>query len=462
VNAGALWRDGDLRGGALVAAYALLAGAVSWSVARRLTGTHDFLAGSSDLGIAQGVGLLGGIFLAATAVGVVGQGYVLGWPGAALDLALGLGFGILLCTLLPRLRAGRHASVGALMRHHYGRAVGLIASAISGAAWLLVLAAFVAAGARALAGLTGWTEQSAILATAGVLLVYALPGGMRAVAVSNLAQLALLAALLAWTAAAALAREPTASGPAGAVPFGYLWAVLALSAPTTVLAPDVMLGIASLRDERSARRTLALVVAALVVGGLCLALLGGRAAGLVTLAQPERVLPALIELVLPAAAASVGLVVLFGASVAGAVSELLVCTYVLCEEVRRRGAPADVPLGRARAAMGVITAVAALLAVVNPHVVDMVLMAFRVFVPAVVPQAVAALVGRPPERAWCIASMIAGPATSLGLLVAWPSSAGGAGEPVVWGLLVAIALIAFGARTGVHETYEGSAPDSST
>jgi Na+/proline symporter len=425
--------------------YAALVGAISWRVSRTLRGTRDFLMGETGLGVWQGVGLLGGIFVAATAVGVVGEGYTLGWPGATLDAALGLGFAVLLVWFLPQLRAGGHASVGALIRHHYGEVAGLVAAVTAGAAWLTLLAAFLASAARALAGLTGWSETAAIVVTTAVLLLYAMPGGMRAVAASNLVQLAALGALLLWTAAAALGHTPTSPAPDVSLPIGYLVAVTLLSTPTTVVAPDVILGVMSLADARSARRTLGLVIVSLVAGGLFLALLGGRAARLVDVENPEQALPVLIETVLPGMGASAGLVVLFGASLAGAVSELLVCTFVLREELRRRSRAWE-SLPRARGIMAVAALLAGSLAVYRPQVVEMVLMAFRIYVPALVPQAVAALVGWRPRRSWTVASMVAGPVTALGAYAAAPGARLTAAEPVLWGLLAAGGLLVAGVR----------------
>lgn len=436
---------------AFLIGYAALVGAISWRVSRTLRGTRDFLVGEARLGVRQGVGLLGGIFVAATAVGVVGEGYTLGWPGATLDAALGLGFTVLLVWFLPRMRAKGHASVGALVREHYGEAAGLVGAFTAGAAWLTLLAAFLASAARALAGLTGWSETPAIVVTTAALLLYALPGGMRAVAASNLVQLAALGALLLWTAAATLGRVP-ANAPADvSVPIDYLLAVTLLSAPTTVVAPDVMLGVMSLADARVARRTLALVIVSLVAGGLFLALLGGWAARVVSVGNPEQALPALIETVLPDMGASAGLVVLFGASLAGAVSELLVCTFILREELARRAGGWE-NLTLARATMGVAALLAGGLAVFRPQVVEMVLMAFRIYVPALVPQAVAALAGWRPPPPWATASMVVGPVVALAVYVLAPQARLTVAEPVVWGVLAAAGLLGVGVRRSTIPT----------
>ena len=116
---------------------------------RGLRGPADFLTGRRGLGVEQGIGLFGGIFLAATAVGIVGEGYRRGMAGAALDVALGLGFAILGLTLLradasepscqPR-RAAARASYGPVAGSDRDRAGG---RRVDGS----MLAGFVAAAA---------------------------------------------------------------------------------------------------------------------------------------------------------------------------------------------------------------------------------------------------------------------------------------------------------------------------
>jgi Na+/proline symporter len=181
---------------ALIAGYAVVVAAASWRVARRLHGPEDFLMGRRGLGVAQGIGLFGGIFLAATAVGIVGQGYRRGVAGAALDVALGVGFGILGLTLLDRVRASPHASLAALLRAHYGPVAGAIGTVLVAGAWLIMLAGFVAAAGVALGQLTGWAGVACIAVTVAILLLYAMPGGMRAVTATNFAHLAALAVLI--------------------------------------------------------------------------------------------------------------------------------------------------------------------------------------------------------------------------------------------------------------------------
>jgi hypothetical protein len=195
------------------------------------------------------------------------------------------------------------------------------------------------------------------------------------------------------------------------------------------------------------------------VGGLFLAYLGSRAASLVVVDEPESALPGLIDLVLPAPAAGLGLVVLFGSSLAGAVSELMVCSYLLDEARRGRGSPRSLAAVRAR--LSVVAVAGALMAIVNPLVVDMVLIGFRVFVPAIVPQTVAAVAGYRPAPAFVVASMVAGPAVALGVGVVAPSTTMTAMDPVLWGTLASVAVVLAGIRRAgarlapsIHETYE--------
>ncbi len=212
---------------------------------RGLRGPEDFLSGRRELSVKQGIGLFGGIFLGATAVGVVGQGYQRGIAGAALDLALGLGFAILALTLLERMRGKGQASLAALFRAEYGQLCGAIAALVAGSAWIILLSAFVAAAGIALGQLTGWSQGPCVAAAVVILLLYSMPGGMRAVTATNLAHLAILAVLIAVLLVLATGHRQTTIVPAShtTTSWGYLIGVVLLSAPTTIVAPDVMMGV---------------------------------------------------------------------------------------------------------------------------------------------------------------------------------------------------------------------------
>jgi solute:Na+ symporter, SSS family len=437
---------------ALIAAYAAAVAAASCWMARGLRRPDDFLMGRAGLGVAHGIGLFGGIFLGATAVGVVGQGYRRGVAGGALDLALGLGFWILGLTLLRRMRASGHSNLAALLRAHYGPSAGAIGTLVVGGAWLILLSAFVAAAGIALEQLSGWGRASSTAVAVAILLLYAMPGGMRAVTATNFVHLLALALLVAVVSALALGHHATASPHhQGSLSWGYVIGVILLSAPTTVVAPDVMMGMGALRDLATARKTLTLVVILLACGGVVLALLGSRTGHLLSVVDPDDALPALIDLLLPHGLAMGGLLVLFGAALTGAVAEVMVCTFILSEQItywRRRVDGAGQGLAAIRLQMALIAVLAGGVALADPHVVGLVLTAFRVFVPGVVPQAVLALLGRRIPAGAVIASMIAGPATCLAVAWSIPQLQETPADPVLWGTVVSIAILAVGHGRG--------------
>ena len=443
---------------ALIAAYAAAVAAASCWMARGLRRPDDFLLGRAGLGVGHGIGLFGGIFLGATAVGVVGQGYRRGVAGGALDLALGLGFGILGLTLLRRMRASGHSNLAALLRAHYGPSAGAIGTLAVGGAWLILLSAFVAAAGIALEQLSGWGRASSTAVAVAILLLYAMPGGMRAVTATNFVHLLALALLVAVVSALALAHHTTPSPHHQAsFSWGYVIGVLLLSAPTTVVAPDVMMGMGALRDLATARRTLTLVVILLACGGVVLALLGSRAGHLLSVVDPDDAFPRLIDLLLPSGLAMGGLLVLFGAALTGAVAEVMVCTFILTEQMAywRRRPDGAAGLAGIRLQMALIAIVAGGVALADPHVVGLVLTAFRVFVPGVVPQAVLALLGRRIRAGAVIASMIAGPATCLAVAWSMPGLQETPADPVLWGTLVSVGILAAGhARGGAARLHE--------
>jgi Na+/proline symporter len=254
--------------------------------------------------------------------------------------------------------------------------------------------------------------------------------------------------LLAVVSVLALGHEParTVHHPAS-FSWGYVVGVLLLSAPTTVVAPDVMMGIGALRTLPAARKTLALVVVLVACGGLALALLGGRAGHLLSVANPDDALPRLIDLLLPSGLAKGGLLVLFGAALTGAVAEVVVCTFILGEQLTVWGRPAGRPadsLAAVRVQMAGIAVLAGAVALADPHVVGLVLTAFRVFVPGIVPQAVLALLGRRTQPRAVAVSMVAGPAVCLTVAWVMPGLRETPADPVLWGATVALAVMALG------------------
>lgn len=325
--------------------------------------------------------------------------------------------------------------------------------------WLIMLSGFMAAAGVALGQLSGWPYATSIAIAVVILLLYAVPGGMRAVTATNFVHLAALAALIAVLCV--LAAGHAASGtPVHHVSssWGYVVGLLLISAPTTVVAPDVMMGMSSLRSGLAARRTLALVVLLLACGGIVLALLGARASHLIPAASSDDVLPDLTDLLLPQGAARLGLLALFGAALTGAVAEVVVCTFILNEQITTwRAARGAGPLGLTaiRLQMLAIAIIAGVIALADQNVVGLVVTAFRVFVPGVVPVAVLALLGREVRPAAVVVSMLAGPAVCLALATAWPALLQTPADPVLWGTLVAIVILAAGRvpgrRFGLHE-----------
>jgi hypothetical protein len=129
----------------------------------------------------------------------------------------------------------------------------------------------------------------------------------------------------------------------------------------------------------------------------------------------------------------------------------MVCTFILSEQItywRRRVDGATQRLGGIRLQMALIALLAGGVALADPHVVGLVLTTFRVFVPGVVPQAVLALLGRPIRSGAVIASMIAGPATCLAVAWSIPQLQETPADPVLWGTVVSIAILAVGHGRG--------------
>ncbi len=154
-----------------------------------------------------------------------------------------------------------------------------------------------------------------------------------------------------------------------------------------------------------------------------------------------------MHLLLPSALERLGLLVLFGAALTGAVAEVMVCTFILDEELgarrRLRGRP-DPSLALVRLQMVCIAAIAGGIALADTHVVGLVLTAFRVFVPGIVPQAVFSLTGRRTRAGAVAASMLAGPLVCLAAARIAPGLLQTPADPVLWGTIAALGIMATG------------------
>jgi SSS family solute:Na+ symporter len=429
-------------------------------LARRLVGRADdfFLAGGSAT-FARGLATLVLIFVGGGSLGVSGLGFSTGLFGSWYYLAYCLGFVILAATFLTSLRVLSRVTIGEILGQRFGSQVARVSSLVTLAAWVFLLASLLATGGRLLEITFGIAYWQGVLVTTLVTVISASIGGMVAVTALSWAQAGLLVAaiaiLFAFTLAStggwgpAFARLPVGfESVLPATQVGVAYALLLIIAPTTVVAPDVYLNVWSLVDARTARRTIWTLVGVIAMCGVMLAFIGAAARLSFPHAAPEQALPLMARGLLPPVVAGVVLVALIGAAISGAVPETVVCASVLTRDlflgwVWPLAGNRSVLLA-SRVSVVLVGLTALVLAVSIPEVVDLALHAYRIFVPAIVPQVLAALFVSWARPQAVMASMVAGPAVVVvqGLLL--PNTLRSFADPVGPGILAAVLVLVVG------------------
>lgn len=416
----------------------------------------DYFVAGRRLGFLLSLGTLSAIFVGGGAIGIAGQGYSIGMGGVWYYWAYALGFLVLALTVLRQVRGQNRYTIADLLYEHFGPGAKLVSSLVIFFSWLCFLAALIVAGARVVEVVFGLPLPLAIFLVAATVVTYTTFGGMWAVAMTDLFQSTLLllsigamfvAALVklgGWQPAfAALPESFALVAPPGQ--HQYLWAMVWIIAPTTIVGPDIYLKIWSMKDNRTAHRTVWVLILVIAACAVCLTFLGVAARSLIPGVEPELALPSMVRHLFAPGLSGVVLVSLMAAAVSGAVPQVVVCSSILTRDVYQGWIdPAATPtrlLALARINTLLVGTAGMVLAQWIPNIVELSLHAYRIFVPALVPQVLAAffLTGVRPRAA--VASMVLGPAVTVTAMVTMPGSMLTYWDPVIPGLLAAVAAM---------------------
>ncbi len=444
---------------ALAAAYLGALLAAGPFLRRLVRSSEDFMVGGRRVGLWFGLGTLTMIFVGGGAVGAAGQGYAYGPSGAWYFWALSLGFAVLGLTLVVAVRRLEQVTIADILGTRFGKPAQRTVSVVTLGAWLFFLASLIVAAARVIEALLGLPLPAAILLVGAAAVSLAGLGGLLGSAMINAGQAVLLIAGVAVVFMVTLVRAGGSAGVASAFPAGhagflpadhagYVVAILLVVAPTTLVAPDVYLNVWSLRDDRTARRTVLLAAAVIAAAGLMLALTGAGARALAPGIQPEQALPAMADRLLVPGLSGLVLATLMGAAMSGAVPEVIVCSSILTHDLYhgwlRPNADPGALLRFSRVAAIAVGAAACGLGLLLPGVVALALFAYRVFIPAAMPQVLAALYWRGARPRAVAASTIAGPLAALGQSLLAPATLLTPLDPVVLGTAVSVGVLVGG------------------
>lgn len=332
-------------------------------------------------------------------IGVAGLAYERGMTGAWWTLVGAAGLAVLGLVLAPRIREFKVYTLPGVAGQLYGPRVGMAVALLTVVAWMGVVSGQIVAASRVLAVADAGAATLWILLFTGVLVIYAVAGGQKAVIRTDVLQ----AVVIVTGLSAALVYVVRVSGgpvawaasmPPGELDFpvsdAFGWSdiatTLVLVGSVYLVGPDIYTRLLSARDTRTAR-VAALVASVLVVPvAFVVAGLGVSARTLAPDLAPEQALPWLASSALPPGVALLLLVGLLAALMSSADSTLLGQATVLADDVLAKIIHLDERqvVVAARICIMVLASVAVLLALSFQGVIASLLFAYSIFTSGVV------------------------------------------------------------------------------
>jgi len=369
-------------------------------------------------------------------IGVAGLAYQRGMTAAWWSLVGAIGLLVLGLALVPRVRALRVYTLSGLAGRMYGPRVGVATALLIVVAWMGVVSGQIVAASRVLSAVGFGSPALWIVLFTGVLVLYAVAGGQKAVIRTDVLQAAailvgLSSALIYVGSVIGGPQDWSAGVPSGTFDFpvstafgwGDIGAMLVLVGSVYLVGPDIYSRLLSARDDRTARiATLSAAVlvipVAFVVAGL-----GVAARLLAPEIAPEQALPWLVGHALPPALSVLLLTGLVAALMSSADSTLLGQAIMLADDVIAKARPMDETrvVALARGCVVVLATLSLLLALSFQGVITSLMFAYSIFTSGVVGPMLLGLLGgrRRPDGASAMAGMCVGGACGLMGAVPW-------------------------------------------
>ena len=319
--------------------------------AHRSASTRDdyFIAGRGGSRVA----ITGSLFATAVGgsatVGVVGLGYSLGLTGAWWTLVGVPGLLLLGLVVVPRLRSYSVYTLPGLLERVYGPRVSIFAAVLIVIAWTGIVAGQVVAAGLLLSEFGAGSRTLWMVGFTGVLILYAVFGGQRAVIKTDSVQAVLILLGLVIAAIALISGNGGLTSLKDLLPTGALrfptsndfgwWDIsrlLLLVGIAYAVGPDMYSRMLSARTTEGARCAALYTAAALVPIAFLAAGMGMIASALAPELAPERALPWLISTALPDVVAAVLLLGIVAALMSSADSTLLGQSAVLANDILRQ------------------------------------------------------------------------------------------------------------------------------
>jgi SSS family solute:Na+ symporter len=316
--------------------------------ARRPGESRDAFFVAGRRGSVRGIAgsLLATVVGGSATIGVAGLVYSRGLTGVWWSLVGSIGLTVLGLALVPRIRAFNVYTLPGLVERLYGRRMSVAAALLIVVAWTGVVSGQIVAAARVLTAIGTGSPALWMALFTGVLVLYAVVGGQRAIIRTDQVQAVMIILGLSLGAAALLSGGGgigiVAEGlPAGSLSFpvsaSFGWAdlgtMLVLVGSVYLVGPDIYTRVFSSRDIATARRAALWAAALTVPVAFLVAFMGLVARALAPGIVAEEAIPWLVAHALPSGAASILLVGLVAALMSSADSTLLGQGVVLADDV---------------------------------------------------------------------------------------------------------------------------------
>lgn len=369
-----------------------------------------FVAGRAGSRLAISGSLFATVVGGSATIGAAGLAYERGLTGAWWTLVGAVGLALLGLVVAPRVRRFNVYTLPGIAAQMYGPRVGVAVALLTVVAWTGVVSGQMVAAARVLSVAGQGSTTPWLVLFAGVLVVYAVAGGQKAVIRTDVLQAVAIIVAMVGTLCHVLrgmggVESWVMSAPSGSLDFpvsqSFGWpqlgVMLVLVGSVYLVGPDIYTRLLSARDEKTARYS-AIGAAALVVPvALTVSALGISARILAPDLPAEQALPWLAGHALPLPVAFLLLTGLLAALMSSADSTLLGQASILANDVLARFVAMDDRrvVSVAKASVVLLAALSLLLALSFQGVISSLMFAYSVFASGVVgPLLVGLLAGR--------------------------------------------------------------------
>ncbi len=327
--------------------------------------------------------------ISSATVGVAGLGYSFGMVGAWFFIMLAVGAWILLFTVAGRLRALAQYSLIDVFNMRYDARARVTLSILGTIAYVILLSIGFVGGGQVLKSLFNIPLLPAMLIMAAPFITYTALGGLWASAITNIIKLCILFAGLVILVSFAISRAGgwahlTAALPpgsfnlfsAGAWPF--VWAFFWVMTLSMWVAADIYQLVFSAKNARTAKVGLSFAGLIIALVGLAAAFIGMGASVIFPKIDPEAAMPTLAAALAPGLRGLVAIAMLSGSAIAVVIFQIVAATQL----VRGLWPQKQMSMGKVRWISALMGVLGLLFAWLDPNVVSLTELTFRIFIPA--------------------------------------------------------------------------------